>query len=48
MKLKLIAVTLIAVGSAFAQTRFSVQIGGGYGPGYYAPPPVYYAPVVRP
>ncbi|PWU08591.1 MAG: hypothetical protein C5B51_07615 [Terriglobia bacterium] len=33
--------TLVAIAgaSAFAQTRFSIQIGGGYGPGYYAPPP---------
>ncbi len=43
MKSKLIALTLFAGASAFAETRFSVQIGG-YGPGYYAPPPVYYAP----
>lgn len=43
MKSKLIALMLIAGASAFAQTRFSIQIGG-YGPGYYAPPPVYYGP----
>jgi hypothetical protein len=45
MKSKLcIAFLLLAGGSAFAQTRFSIRIGGGYGPSYYAPPPVYYAP----
>src|SRR5712692_637957 len=44
MKTKLIAFMLIAGSSAFAETRFSIHIGG-YGPGYYAPPPVYYAPV---
>src|SRR3981081_3781592 len=43
MKSKLIALLLIAGASAFAQTRFSIHIGGS-GPGYYAPPPVYYAP----
>ena len=43
MKSKLIALVLLAGGSAFAQTRFSFSIGTG-GPGYYAPPPVYYAP----
>jgi hypothetical protein len=43
MKYKLIAFMLIAGGSAFAQSRFSIQIGG-YGPGYYAPPPAYYGP----
>jgi len=43
MKSKLIvAFMLIAGGSAFAQTRFSIHIGSG--PGYYAPPPVYYGP----
>lgn len=41
----LIALTLLAGGSAFAQTRFSIGIGlGGYGPGYYAPAPAYVAP----
>jgi hypothetical protein len=45
MKSKLlIAFTLLASASAFAQTRFSIRIGGGYGPSYYAPPSVYYAP----
>ena len=43
MKSKLILLMLIAGASAFAQTRFSIQIGG-YGPGYYAPPPVCYRP----
>lgn len=43
MKTKLIAFVLLAGASAFAQTRFSIRIGGGsYGPGYgYAPAPVY-------
>ena len=40
MKSKLIALMLIAGASAFAQTRFSIRIGG-YGPGYYAGPPAY-------
>src|SRR6266566_8007512 len=44
MKSKLIAVMLVAGGSLFAESRFSISIGG-YAPGYYAPPPVYYAPV---
>jgi hypothetical protein len=45
MKSKLcIAFLLLAGGSAFAQTRFSIRIGGGYGASYYAPPPVSYAP----
>jgi hypothetical protein len=40
-KLRILAVALIAGGTMFAQTRFSVGIGvGGYGPGYY-PPPAY-------
>jgi hypothetical protein len=43
MKSKLILLMLIAGASAFAQTRFSIRIGG-YGPGYYAPPPEYYGP----
>jgi hypothetical protein len=41
MKSKLIALVLIAGASAFAQTRFSVRIGG-YGPGYRASAPAYY------
>ena len=44
MKLKLIAMMFLAGGALFAQSRFSIIIGGN-GPGYYAPPPVYYAPV---
>ena len=46
MKSKLlIGFMLVAGSAAFAQTRFSIQIGRGYGPGYYAPPPAYnYAP----
>jgi hypothetical protein len=47
MNSKLIALILIAAGSAFAQTRFSIGIGIGGGSRYYAPPPVYY-PQVRP
>lgn len=45
MKMKLLAIALLAGCSMFAQTRFSVGIGiGGYGPapGYYAPPPPAY------
>ena len=42
MKFKLLAALLVVGGSAFAQTRFSISVGG-YGRGYYAPPPpVYY------
>jgi hypothetical protein len=37
MKSKLILLMVIAGASAFAQTRFSIQIGG-YGPRSYAPP----------
>jgi hypothetical protein len=44
MKTKFFALMFIAGGSLFAQSRFSISIGG-YAPGYYAPPPVYYAPV---
>jgi len=40
---KLLAVAILAGGSMFAQTRFSIGIGIGT-PRYYAPPPVYYAP----
>ena len=43
MKSKLITLMLIAGTTAFAESRFSFSIGG-YAPGYYAPPPVYYAP----
>ena len=38
----LIAFLVLAGGSAFAQTRFSIHIGSG--PGYYAPAPAYVAP----
>jgi hypothetical protein len=44
MKSKLVFLMLIAGASAFAESRFSISIGG-YAPGYYAPPPAYYAPV---
>jgi hypothetical protein len=41
VKTKLIAFLLLAGASAFAQTRFSIRIGG-YGPSYgYAPAPTY-------
>jgi hypothetical protein len=41
VKTKLIAFLLLAGASAFAQTRFSIRIGG-YGPSYgYAPAPAY-------
>ena len=44
MKSKLLVLALLAAGSVFAQSRFSIGIGIGT-PGYYAPPPVYgYAP----
>jgi hypothetical protein len=38
MRTKLLAMVLLAGGSMFAQTRFSIGIGG-YGPGYYQPYP---------
>ena len=42
MKTKLLAVMLLAGGSMFAQTRFSVGVGfGGPGAGFYQPPPSY-------
>ena len=45
MKSKLLILFMVvAGGAAFAQTRFSIQIGGGYGPRYYAAPYSYYAP----
>src|SRR5207253_1852636 len=47
MKSKLIALMLIAGGSAFAESSFAIHIGG-YGPGYYAPPPAYYYGHTRP
>ena len=40
-KLRLLAVALIAGGTMFAQSRFSIGVSvGGYGPGAY-PPPTY-------
>lgn len=47
MKSKLLVLMLIAGGSAFAESRFSISIGGGYAPGYYAPVPAY-GPEARP
>ena len=46
MKTKLLALVLLAGGSMFAQTRFSIGIGvGGYQPGYLPPPSyAYYQP----
>jgi hypothetical protein len=42
MKTKLLAMLLLAGGSMFAQTRFSIGIGiGGPVQGYYVPPPSY-------
>jgi hypothetical protein len=42
MKTKLLAMILLAGGSMFAQTRFSIGIGfGGHGAGFYQPPPSY-------
>jgi len=42
MKTKLLAMMLLAGSSMFAQTRVSVGIGfGGYGAGFYQPPPSY-------
>jgi hypothetical protein len=50
MKTKLLAGLVLAAGTMFAGNRVSigVQIGGGYGPGYYGylpppPPPQMYA-----
>ena len=41
MKTKLIAMALLAAGSMFAETHFSVGINlGGHAPAYYAPVPV--------
>ena len=50
MKTKLLVLLLLAGGSMFAATHFSIGIGVGggypyyYGPRYYAPPPVVYYP----
>jgi hypothetical protein len=42
MKTKLLAMMLLAGGSMFAQTRFSVGVGiGGYSAGVYQQPPPY-------
>jgi len=42
MKTKLLAMMLLAGGSMFAETRFSIGIGfGGHGAGFYQPPPSY-------
>ena len=40
MKTKLVALILMAGGSLFAESHFSVIIGAG-GPAYYPPPPPY-------
>ena len=49
MKTKLLALIALAGGSLFAQSRFSVgvAVGSGPGPAYYRPAPVA-APVFRP
>ena len=40
MKTKLLALALLAGGSLFAETRFTISIGsGGYNRGYYRPAP---------
>src|SRR6266851_4844943 len=40
MKTKLLALTLLAGGTMFAETRFSIGVNlGGYGGGYYEPTP---------
>jgi len=39
MKTKLLAMMLLAGGSMFAQTRFSIGMSGGHGGGFYQPPP---------
>ena len=42
MKTKMLAMMLLAGGSMFAQTRFSIGIGfGGHGAGFYQQPPSY-------
>lgn len=43
MKKKLLALALLAGGSLFAETRFSIGINLGGGPAYYAPPRAYVA-----
>ena len=49
MKTKLLALIVLAGGSMFAQSRFSVgvAIGSGPGPAYYRPAPIA-APAFRP
>jgi hypothetical protein len=44
MKTKLLGILLLAGGSLFAASHFSVAVGVGPAYGYYAPPPAYYAP----
>ncbi len=42
MKMKLLAMMLLAGGSMFAQTRFSIGLGfAGQGAGFYQAPPAY-------
>src|ERR1700730_14269844 len=49
MKTKLLAVALLAGGSMFAQTRFSIGVSvGGYDRGYYPQAPPAYASAVPP
>jgi hypothetical protein len=43
MKSKLLVLMLLAGGSAFAESHWSISIGT-FAPDYYEPPPVYYAP----
>jgi hypothetical protein len=47
MKTKLMALLMVAGGSVFAQTRFSIGVHVG-APAYYQPAPVVAAPVVVP
>src|SRR5689334_17114763 len=44
MKKKLLALVLLAGGSAFGATRFSFGVAIGAAPAYYAPAPVVVAP----
>jgi hypothetical protein len=44
MKLKLLAGLILGAGLALAQTHIAIGVGG-YGPGYYPPPPRVYVPV---
>ena len=43
MKLKLLAGLILGAGLALAQPRIAIGVGG-YGTGYYAPPPRVYVP----